>query len=402
MKKYKIISLVLAVVLLLSGCNTNQTAGNNTEDTTKNSQIESGNAENSDDTEKNPTTSEKPKDSEEETTENNGTENDNTENTGTEDDDTENDNSEEIQEKEHTLYAQTNVNVRSLPSTDGEKLGTLSTNQEITALGDAENGWQKVRYHGQTAYVSAKYLGTEKVVVVEKEPVKPSGQVDEITAEDIPLPDDFDPNGIVIVIDAGHQGKGNYNKEPDGPGSSTMKAKVSSGTQGCATRIPEYQLTLEVSLKLRDELKARGYQVVMIRENHAINISNSERAKVANNLNADAFIRIHADGSEDSSKQGAMTICQTKKNPYNAEWYEASYKLSKCVLDEFIESTGAKKRKIWQTDTMSGINWCEVPVTILEMGYMSNPEEDRLMNSDEYQEKMVEGIANGLDEFFGR
>lgn len=393
MKKYtKIIALGLSIVLVLSGCgNTSggeingdnsqfaesteqDTQGNTTEEIENTEQTDTGSPEIPED-------SQIPSEPEENT------------NTETED-------SQEIPEREHTLYAKSSVNVRSIPSADGKKLGTLSLNQAVTALGDAVDGWQKVRYKDVIAYVSAKYLVTEKIEI--KEPVKPSGQVDEITAEDIPLPDDFDPNKTVIVIDAGHQGKGNSEKEPDGPGSNTLKAKVSSGTQGCTTKIPEYQLTLEVAMKLRDELTARGYQVVMIRETHKINISNSERAKVANNLNADAFIRIHADGSEDSSKQGALTICQTKENPYNAQWYEESYKLSKYILDAFVESTGAKKRNVWKTDTMSGINWCQVPVTILEMGYMTNPKEDVLMNSDDYQEKMVEGIADGLDAYFGR
>lgn len=318
------------------------------------------------------------------------------------DDEKQQENTEDItvdNETEIRLYAQTNVNVRSKPSTDGEKLGQLVTNQEVVALGEAKDGWQKVRYNGDIAYVSAQYLGKLKVEVQTYEPQK---QVDEITAEDLQLPADFDPDGVVVVIDAGHQGKGNNLKEPDGPGSSILKAKVASGATGCATKRPEYILTLEVSLKLRDELKARGYQVVMIRENHAINISNSERAKFANSLDADAFIRIHANSSDNSSVKGVETICQTSNNPYNANLYSKSRKLSDCILDEFVKSTGAKKRRVWETDTMSGINWCTVPVTILEMGFLSNPEEDRLMSTEEYQDKMVEGIANGLDKYIGR
>lgn len=227
-------------------------------------------------------------------------------------------------------------------------------------------------------------------------------QADEITAKDIPIPADFYPNGIVVVIDAGHQGKGNFNKEPLGPGSSTMKNKVAAGTTGTATGIQEYKLTLQVSLKLRDELKARGYQVLMIRENHNINISNAERAKFANDMNADAFIRVHANGSDDSSVNGALTICQTSANKFNGQYYSACRKLSDCVINSFCDATGAKNRGVWESDTMTGINWCSVPVTIIEMGFMSNPQEDVLMNSADYQERMVQGIANGIDAYFDR
>ena len=208
-----------------------------------------------------------------------------------------------------------------------------------------------------------------------------------------------DAAAYVIAIDAGHQEHGNFGQEPIGPGSSAMKTKVAGGTRGTTTGVPEYQLTLDISLKLRDLLEEKGYQVVMIRETNDVDITNSERAMVANEANADAFIRVHANGSDSSSANGAMTICQTSSNPYNSEYYEDSKRLSELVLDAYTEATGIRKERVWETDTMSGINWCTVPVTIIELGYMTNPEEDTKMQDNDFQDTMAEGIVAGIEAY---
>jgi N-acetylmuramoyl-L-alanine amidase len=207
---------------------------------------------------------------------------------------------------------------------------------------------------------------------------------------------------FIIAIDPGHQAKGNFELEPIGPGASQSKAKVASGTRGVSTKVPEYKLTLEVSLKLRDELLARGYNVFMIRETDDVNISNRERAVMVTEAGADIFVRIHADGSANSSVNGILTICPTSRNPYIPQLYTQSRALSDDILNAMVAVTGARKRGVSEVDNMSGINWSTIPVTIVEMGLMTNPTEDRLMQTEEYQRKLVIGIANGIEQYFTR
>ncbi|MBE5866251.1 MAG: N-acetylmuramoyl-L-alanine amidase [Lachnospiraceae bacterium] len=249
----------------------------------------------------------------------------------------------------------------------------------------------------QTVEISEESSATKAT----EEPVATEASEESSTESEMSIQPDVpaEANGRLIVIDAGHQAKGNSEKEPIGPGASEMKAKVASGTRGCVSGLYEYELTLMVSEKLCQELQNRGYEVMMVRTTHDVNISNAERAQVANEAGADAFIRIHANGSENTSVNGVETLCQTAANPYNAVYYTDSKNLSEQVLDGIINATGAKKRRVVETDTMSGINWCQIPVTIVEMGFMSNETEDALMATEDYQWQLARGMADGIDAY---
>lgn len=208
-------------------------------------------------------------------------------------------------------------------------------------------------------------------------------------------------NSHVVVIDPGHQGRGDSSTEPNGPGSSTMKARVTGGTHGTTTGVYEYQLTLVISQQLQAELENRGYTVYMTRTSHDVNISNMERAQYATSVGGEIAVRIHANGVDNASVSGALALAPSYSNPYIAYLSDSSWNLSKCILDAYCAATGMRNQGVSTSDTMTGINWSTVPVTILEMGYMTNPTDDVNMEDPAYQARMVQGIADGIDAYFG-
>lgn len=208
-------------------------------------------------------------------------------------------------------------------------------------------------------------------------------------------------SGKVIAIDPGHQKQSNYEQEPVGPGASEQKIKVSSGTQGVTTKVPEHQFNLELSLKLKDVLKEAGYQVVMTRETAEVDLSNAERAGIANEAKADIFIRIHADGAENKAANGISVLYPSERNPYVAALSPESKKLAKSVLDGLCDATGANRRGIVERDDLTGTNWAKMPVIVVEAGFMTNEAEEKKLLSKEYQALLVQGIVDGLQEYFG-
>lgn len=207
---------------------------------------------------------------------------------------------------------------------------------------------------------------------------------------------------LVVAIDPGHQGNwvDMSEKEPNGPGSSEMKAKATTGTQGSFSGKAEYELNLEISLLLRDELEKRGYRVILTREDNDTAISNAERAQMAYEEGGDIYVRIHANGSDDAGVQGALAMVPSSNNPYIPELAEDSYTLAECILSAYCEKASFTSLGIQYYDNMTGINWSKLPVMILEMGFMTNQSDDLRMSDASVQPLMAEGIADGIDLYF--
>ncbi len=202
-------------------------------------------------------------------------------------------------------------------------------------------------------------------------------------------------SGKIIGLDPGHQGKGNSEKEPQAPNSDTMKAKVTSGTAGVASKVDEHTVNLAVALKVRDLLEEQGAEVIMTRTSADVDISNVQRAKLFNEKNVNLGVRIHCNGSENSADKGAFMLVPTK-NPY----LENCNTAAKYILEEYIKATELKDKGITKRSDQTGFNWCERLIVNIEMGHMSNPTEDELLTDKEFQSKMAKGIYNGIVKYF--
>ncbi len=206
-------------------------------------------------------------------------------------------------------------------------------------------------------------------------------------------------SGWVVVIDPGHQRRGNYAEEPIGPGSTTTKAKVSSGTAGVATGLPESELVLAVGLMLRDALQAKGVTVIMTRTTQDVNLSNIERTRIANEAKADLYIRVHADGAENSAVRGIHVLYPAVTRGWTDDIAAPSKRAAQLAQSALIAATGAQDRGIDARSDMTGFNWSDVPVIIPEIGFMSNPDEDRLLATSSYQRKIADALAEAAVRF---
>lgn len=239
-----------------------------------------------------------------------------------------------------------------------------------------------------------------RIIVSEKKPADTQDIIvpEEKIATAAPVIPVNNSTNFVVCIDPGHQRKGDLSLEPIAPGSSKTKPKVTGGATGVVTRTPEYEITLKISLVLKNILESKKIKVVMTRNVNDVNVSNIERAQIANKAKANLFVRIHADGNTDSSVNGISTLYPAKSS-LSSSIFSESKKAAELIQAAVIKSTKRYNRGAKQRSDLSGFNWSKVPVILVESGFLSNRVEDLKLSSSEEQKRIAQGMADGIFEF---
>lgn len=223
-----------------------------------------------------------------------------------------------------------------------------------------------------------------------------TGSLDGAAITSTPLVANTSSGQKVVCLDPGHQAHPDLALEPIGPGSKVMKPKVEAGTRGVVTRVPESELNLTIALKLRAVLEAHGVKVVMTRTTQNVNISNIQRAEIANAAHANLFVRIHANGNSNPNIHGIEVLYPTRIKGWTDAIAASSKQAAAIAEKDLVAATGAGNLGIIARSDITGFNWSKVPVILPEIGFMTNPTEDRLMETSAYQTKIVDALARAI------
>ena len=207
----------------------------------------------------------------------------------------------------------------------------------------------------------------------------------------------------VVVVDPGHDLRANQSTEPIGPGSKSRKILDGGGTRGVVTGTREADLNLSVGLRLQHLLERAGIRVVMTRTTTSgTSMGNIARARIANRAHATLFLRIHADGAGSRASAGTHTLYPALRAGWTDDVYRRSKRAARLVQDELLHALGFPDRGLQERSDFTGFNWSNVPVILVEMGFMTNPTEDRLLATDAYRQRAALGLCRGTLRFLDR
>ena len=202
----------------------------------------------------------------------------------------------------------------------------------------------------------------------------------------------------LICLDPGHgtAPEAGRQVEPIGPGSSRLKIKDPGGAAG------EAPVALAIARRTRTLLRARGYRVAMTRDGVGYRGGNRERARFCNARGAALMVRIHADGSTDPAAHGISTLVPALHKGWTSDVYGASGQAGRVLQRELVAATGARNLGVVERADLTGFNWADVPVVLVETGFMSNPREAGLLRSAASQQKLSGALARGTQRFLNR
>ncbi len=263
----------------------------------------------------------------------------------------------------------------------------------------AHSGWQPADSYHLSLY--QRWAG-----------LKPTGSVDAATRKsllatwqkyaDSAIPRQRLPlEGRYIGLNPGHQNR-NFDRAIT-PDNDERFWDVTVGTRGRVTGLYEYELNLTVALKVRDALQAQGARVLLSRTSNDVRVSNSSRTSKLNKEQVDAVLLIHADGNSNPNLHGLHMIVSTRVSRQRGDVYERSHDLARALQGACITATGAADKGVGERDDLRILlSGCAMPAALIEMGYMTNPAEDRLLATDAYQNKIVSGLVQGFLTYFGK
>ncbi len=237
------------------------------------------------------------------------------------------------------------MNLRSGPSTKNEKFLTLKKGAIVNVVG-SENGWDKiVTQEGLVGWCSGDFL-----------------------SEINPL------SGKEILLDPGHGGKD--------PGSISNSGKL------------EKYVNLEITLKLKDILESLGAKVYLTR-NGDYYIKNKDRGQMADKLNVDILLSIHHNSLNNSDYFGLSTYYNTIKYKDTRHGYD----LAEAIYSNAITINGVYRDGILDRN-FEVLRETNTPAALIEIGFMSNPQEEMNIHNGSFQNIMAEKIADGIIDYF--
>ena len=202
----------------------------------------------------------------------------------------------------------------------------------------------------------------------------------------------------LICLDPGHGTAPEIGRqfEPIGPESAQLKIKDPGGAAG------EAPVALAIARRTRTLLRARGFRVAMTRDGAGYRGGNRERARFCNARDAALMLRIHADGSSDSRTRGIATLVPARRQGWTDDVYAASGRAGRLLQRELVTATGARDLGVVERSDLTGFNWADVPVVLVETGFLSNPREASLLRSAAYQQRLAGALARAAERFVAR